>query len=31
MEKPFFISQLKVIREHIITFEKLQQVSEMIT
>ena len=30
-KKNFLISQLKVVREHIITFEKLQQVKEMIT
>ena len=29
--KVFLISQLKVIWEHMITFEKLQQVTEMIT
>ena len=29
--KPFLISQLKVIREYMITFEKYQLVKEMIT
>ena len=31
VEKAFLISQLKVIREHMITFQKLKQVKEMIT
>ena len=30
-EKNFLISQLNVIREHMIIFDKLQQVKEMIT
>ena len=29
-EKNFLISQLNVIREHMIIFDKLQQVKEMI-
>ena len=31
MENFFLISQLEVILEHMITFEKLQGVKEMIT
>ena len=31
MEKTFLINQLKVTREHMKTFEKLQLVKEMIT
>ena len=31
MNKTFLISQLKIIQENMIKFEKLQQVKEMIT